>query len=141
MPLLAPRQMAKLSWMNHAEEFLSADRNGAPNTETEWRSPPGDASAGMRHPQGTSLMGSPALGLFASKEHHHSDKSSGPGHRVRPWSRHRASGSSLPGGRWGAGRGQGSIGQSSSCASAASRSIFNTLKHIPPIFYLWQMNV
>lgn len=80
-------------------------------------------------------MGSSAPGLFAPKGHSHGDKSSTPGHRVRPWGRCRARGSSLPEGRW------GSIGHSSSCASAASRNIFNTLKHIPPIFYLWQMNV
>lgn len=52
MSRLAPRQMAKLSWMNHAEEFLSADHNGAPNTETERGGCPGDASTSTSHPRG-----------------------------------------------------------------------------------------
>lgn len=51
MPLLAPRQMAKLSWMNHSEEFLSADQ--AQNAETEWRG----SSWGRLRRHETSLRG------------------------------------------------------------------------------------
>lgn len=48
MLFLAPRHMAKLSQMNHEEEFLflSDDPNRAPDTESKWRCPPGDACIG-----------------------------------------------------------------------------------------------
>lgn len=59
MPFLAPRHMAKLSQMNHEEEFLFLfdDPNRAPDTESKWRCPPGECLHRMRALAGSSTAG------------------------------------------------------------------------------------
>lgn len=88
--------MAKLSWMNHAEEFLSADRDGAPNTKTDRRVPAGNASMGRRESRDQQCDKgdkSPLQAPHCTVIEVINPRSR---HRVRPWGQHRAAGSAQP---------------------------------------------